>query len=93
MKKEKDHSHHNSIYKWQHLHTTYPDVQINGENIQLVNSEILLMAHIDNFRSWFSHKQNTHTHRDCQMHRISLQDKEIPSVPSNTCIRPTHVLL
>ena len=47
--------------KWQHLHTTDPDVQINDKNILVVNSERLLGVHIDHFLSWFSHVQKTHT--------------------------------
>ena len=47
--------------KSQHLHTTDPDEQINGENIQVVNSERLLRVEIDRFLSWSSHVQKTHT--------------------------------
>ena len=47
--------------KWQRLRTTDPNVQINGENIQVVNSERLLGVQIDHFLSWSSHVQKTHT--------------------------------
>ncbi len=47
--------------KWQHLPTTDPNVHINGENIQVVNSERLLGVQIDHFLSWSSHVQTIHT--------------------------------
>ena len=47
--------------KWQHLHKTDPDVQINDKNLQVVNSERLLGVEIDHFLSWSSHVQKTHT--------------------------------
>ena len=47
--------------KWQHLHKTDPDVQINDKNLQVVNSERLLRVQIDHFLSLSSHVQKTHT--------------------------------
>ncbi len=40
MPENKDRDHHNST-EVEHLCTTDPDVQINGENIKVVNSERL----------------------------------------------------
>ena len=72
--------------KWQHLHTTDPDVQINYTNIQVVNSERLLGVQIDHFLSWSSRTEDAH--HDCKMHSTALQNKEIPSVPSKTNVLP-----
>ena len=47
--------------KWQHLHKTDPDVQINDKNLQVVNGERLLGVEIDHFLSWSPHVQKTHT--------------------------------
>ena len=48
-------------HKWQHLSTTDPNVQINGENIPVVTSERLFGVQIDHFLAWFSHLRKTHT--------------------------------
>ena len=47
--------------KWQNLHKTDHDVQINDKNLQVVNGERLLGVEIDHFLSWSSHVQKTHT--------------------------------
>ena len=72
--------------KWQHLHKTDPDVQINDKNLQVVNGERLLGVEIDHFLSWSSHVQKTHT--TIARHSIALQDKDIPSAPRKTNILP-----
>ena len=48
-------------HKWQHLSTTDPNVQINGENIPVVTSERLFGVQIDHFLAWSSHVRKTHT--------------------------------